>query len=125
MRRLVVCGGLLVAASLVLSACSASSEPAGTLAAVNVIDGVGFHGIDTALAASRAAIDAAWLGKTRNARIAAASTSWPDELDAEAKAFVTAAAQLQTALENDDAGAAAAPAHEAHETAHDLSVTAY
>lgn len=126
MRHLVVFVGLSIAAALFMSACSASSSASGgTLAAVNNIDAAGFHGMDTALAASGAKIDASWLGKARNARIAVASTTWPKELDPQAKAFVTAAAELQAALEKDDAAAAAKPAHDAHETQHDLSADTY
>jgi len=72
-RRLIVFGGLLLAAASLLSGCSASSESAALLAPVTLIDGVGFHAIDTALAAPGATVDAAWLGKTRNARIAVAA----------------------------------------------------
>ena len=126
MRRLIVRGGLPVAAAvLLLSACSASNEATATLAPVTLIDAAGFHGIDTALAASGATIDAQWLGKTRNARIAVASTTWPDELQPQARAFLDAAARLQAALEQDDAAAAAGPAHDTHEAQHDLSADAY
>jgi hypothetical protein len=125
MRRLSVLGGLLAAAVVVLSGCSTSNESAAILAPVTLIDGAGFHGMDTALAASGGTIDPQWLGKTRNARIAVASTTWPDELEAQAQAFVDAAAKLQAALESDDVAAAAAPAHDAHETQHDLSADTY
>lgn len=126
MRHLVLFGGLLAAAAVVMSACSAADDPAaGMLAAVNVIDGAGFHGIDEALAKPGAKVDAAWLGKTRNARIAIASASWPKDLDPEAKAFVAAAARLQAALEKDDATAAAAPAHDTHEAQHELTASTY
>ena len=115
----------MAAALLLLSGCSTSNEPAEVLPAVALIDGAGFHGIDTALAEPGAKIDAQWLGNTRNARIAVASTSWPDELKPEARAFVDAAARLQAALETDDAAAAAAPAHDTHEAQHDLSADTY
>jgi hypothetical protein len=54
-----------------------------------------------------------------------AATSWPEEVQPQAKAFVEAAGKLQAALEADDARAAAAAAKEAHETQHDLSADAY
>ena len=126
MRHLFVRGApLLAAIAVVLSGCSASNEAVAMLAPVTLIDGAGFHGIDTALAVPGAEIDPQWLGKTRNARIAVASTTWPDELKPQVQAFVDAAAQLQAALESDDAAAAAAAAHETHEAQHDLSVDAY
>ena len=40
-------------------------------------------------------------------------------------AFVAAAAELQAALEKDDATAGAKPAHDTHEAQHDLSASAY
>src|SRR3990170_4868694 len=89
------------------------------------MDSVGFHAIDTALAESGAKVDAQWLGKTRNARIAVASTAWPKDLAPQAKAFVEAAAKLQAALEQDDPKAAAPAAHDAHEAQHDRSADAY
>ena len=126
MRRLIVFGGLPLAAAVVfLSGCSASNEATATLVPVTLIDGAGFHAMDTALAAPGAQIDPQWLGRTRNARIAVASTTWPDDLKPQARAFIDAAARLQAALEEDDAAAAAAPAHDTHEAQHDLSADAY
>jgi hypothetical protein len=123
-RRRIELPGLLVAAAVLLVSCSSASasEP---LAALNIMDSAGFHGMDTTLNGSNAAIDSQWLGKTRNARIAVASTSWPEELQPQAKAFVEAAGKLQAALEADDPRAAAGPAKETHETQHDLSADAY
>ncbi len=125
MRYPSVVVGLAIAAALLASACTASVDASGTLSALNNIDGVGFHAVDAALAAPGAKIDAAWLGKTRNARIAVAATTWPKELQPQATAFVTAAAALQAALEKDDVAGAAKPAHDAHEAQHDLSADAY
>jgi hypothetical protein len=120
---------VLVAAALTVTACTstsaASESPGSILAAMSLIDTAGFHGMDTGLNGATPAIDASWLGKTRNARIASAAITWPEELQPQAKAFTDAAARLQAALENDDAAAAAAPAHDTHETQHDLSADAY
>jgi hypothetical protein len=122
-RRIELPGLLLVAAVLLVSCSSASaSEP---LAALNIMDSAGFHSMDTTLNGANGAIDAQWLGRTRSARIAVASTSWPEELQPQAKAFVEAAGKLQAALGADDASAAAGHAKAAHETQHDLSADAY
>jgi hypothetical protein len=123
-RRRIELPGLLVVAAVLLASCSSASA-AEPLAALNIMDSVGFHEIDTTLSSASGAIDPQWLGRTRNARIAVAATSWPEELQPQAKAFVEAAGKLQAALEADDARAAAAPAREAHETQHDLSADAY
>ena len=111
------------------AACStgaaATSSNTGIVAALNNIDGVGFHGIDEALAKPGAKVDASWLGKVRNARIAVAATPWPKDLQSQSKAFLDATTALQTALEKDDAAGAAKPAHDSHEAQHDLSSSSY
>jgi hypothetical protein len=107
------------------SGAAAGGANAGIVAAVYNIDGVGFHGIDEALAKPGANIEASWLGKVRNARIAVAATTWPKDLQPQAKAFGEATAALQTALEKDDAAGAAKPAHDSHEAQHDLSSDSY
>lgn len=117
------------AGAVVSAACSsgasASGSNAGIVAALNNIDAVGFHGIDDALGKPGAKIEASWLGKVRNARIAVAATTWPKDLQPQAKAFVEAAAALQTALEKDDVAGATKPARDSHETQHELSADAY
>lgn len=127
MRRLSVIGAIVAAAAIVSSACSTASASSNgdILAALYNMDGVGFHGIDEGLRAPAATINSQWLGKTKNARIAVAATTWPKELQPQAKAFVEASGKLVAALEKDDAAGAAAPAKEAHETQHDLSADAY
>ncbi|MFN8638038.1 MAG: hypothetical protein U0360_00925 [Dehalococcoidia bacterium] len=111
------------------AACStgaaAGGSNAGIVAALNNIDGVGFHAIDDAIGKPGAKIDASWLGKVRNARIAVAATTWPKDLQTQSKAFLDASATLQTALDKDDAAGAAKPARDAHEAQHTLSADAY
>lgn len=126
MRYSRLVGGLLAVVGLWASACTSAAAPASeTLSALDIMDSVGFHTIDEALAKPGASIDPSWLGKTRNARIAVAATTWPREVEAQAKAFVTASGELQAALEKDDVAAAAKPARAAHEAQHALSHEAY
>lgn len=127
MRRLSVVGVIAAAAAIVFAACNTASASSNgeILAAVNNMDAVGFHGIDEGLRAPSATINSQWLGKTKNARIAVAATTWPKELEPQARAFVEATGKLAAALEKDDAASAAAPAKEAHEAQHDLSADAY
>lgn len=127
MRRLGLLGAIVAASAVVFSACTAASAASNgeILAALYNIDGVGFHGIDEGLHAPGATINSQWLGKTKNARIAVAATTWPKDLQPQAKAFVEATGKLVAALEKDDAAGAAAPAKEAHEAQHELSADAY
>lgn len=127
MRRLGLLGVIAAATAIVFSACgtAGASSNGEILAALYHMDAVGFHGIDEGLRGPSAKIDAQWLGKTKNARIAVAATTWPKDLQPQAKAFVEASGKLVAALEKDDAAGAAAPAKEAHEAQHDLSADAY
>lgn len=120
----------LVAGSLLLlAACStnssaqapATASAADQISVLAVIDGAGFHGIDKALAAPNAKIDASWLGKVQHAQVAAKSVAWPKELQSKADAFADAAGKLAAALSKDDAKGAAGPAHDTHEAQHALS----
>ena len=99
-------------------------HPAGLLAALSLIDGVGFHGIDEALNAGEP-LDPEWLGATSHAAIAVSAVIWPADLTEAAQAFVTAAHDLATALETDDAAAAAPLATAAHDAEHELSEAGY
>ncbi|MCC6238317.1 MAG: hypothetical protein IT299_12210 [Dehalococcoidia bacterium] len=127
MRRLGLVGAIVAASAIVFSACSTASASSNSdiLAALYNMDGVGFHGIDDGLRAASPKIDSQWLGKTKNARIAVAATTWPKDLEPQARAFVEASGKLAAALENDDVAGAAAPAKEAHEAQHELSADAY
>ncbi len=127
MRRLATIGAIVVASAIMFSACSTASASSNgeVLAALYNIDGVGFHGIDEGLRAPGATINSQWLGKAKNARIAVAATTWPKDLQPQAKAFVEASGKLVAALEQDDAAGAAEPAKETHEAQHSLSADAY
>ena len=132
---LLACIGIVVAACgdddtdagapVTPAAASANGDTGAMLAALTVIDGAGFHGMDTALNTPGARIDAAWAGKTRRAIVAAKAISWPEEVRDEAVAFSEASTRLLTALEKDDAAGAAKPAKDGHDTQHDLSTKAW
>ena len=98
--------------------------PISILAAMVLIDGAGFHGMDEGLNGGEE-IDASWVGKVTRAKQAAQTVDWPEDLKAAADAFIAAATALETALTADDAEAAATAAVAAHETQHDLSHDAY
>jgi hypothetical protein len=103
---------------------ASASGGGAALAALNLVDGAGFHGMDEDLNGGEP-IDASWIGKVSRARIAAQAVAWPGESQAAADAFVEAALALEAALEADDAAAAAPLAIAAHETQHTLSGRAY
>ncbi|MEZ4503701.1 MAG: hypothetical protein R3C39_13830 [Dehalococcoidia bacterium] len=101
------------------------ADTAGILVSLMLAGRVGFHAIDEALNGDSPAIEASWLGAVNNARIAAAATHWPADLEAGAMAYVTAASDLATALEADDPEAAAPLAAAAHEAQHELGGAGY
>jgi hypothetical protein len=93
-----------------IEAVPASASDAGAiLAALVLIDGAGFHGMDEGLNGAAPEIDPSWLGDVTSARVAAQAIAWPGESQAAANAFVDAALSLEAALEADDASAAAEP----------------
>jgi hypothetical protein len=95
-------------------------QKTGMMAVLSHIDGSGFHGIDMALGAA-ATIDPAWQRSVRNAHIAVAVLRWPQELQALATTFTSAAGRLATALSRGDTQAAVEAAKEAHAAQHALS----
>lgn len=98
-----------------------ATQVVGMIAALSHIDSAGFHGIDMALGGASPTINPSWAGHARKARIAAASISWPDGLQPQAKTFTDAAGRLAAALDGGDAKAAADPAGEVHASWHTLS----
>ncbi len=94
---------------------------AGVLAALAFIDNVGFHGIATNLTGPAPKIDRNWVALIKNARIAVAATRWPDGLNPQVQAFLTAAEKLVSALELRDTVATKDPAAELHISYHALS----
>jgi uncharacterized protein YcnI len=94
-----------------------------TVAAVYILDSSGFHDLDVAL--EQGQIPSGSLGRVQRAHAIAAATKWPEGLKATAAGLVRELGQLKSALEAGDAGAAAGPAHQAHEVGHSLSREAY
>lgn len=95
-----------------------------TIAAVYLLDNAGLHEIDTALV-NGTDLPAGSLGQVQNAYIVAAATQWPAPLKDTASQLTRQLAQLQSALNAGDMNAAMGPAHDAHETGHELSHMAY
>lgn len=126
MRRLLLVLPV-IALGMLLTACSDDSEAqtsdvAGQLTVLSIIDAVGFHAIDEELnKAGGGEIDPQWLGKVRHGQIAVASIEWPDDLAQQVEEFLDAAQQLAIALEADDPALGAVPAKAAHEGQHELS----
>ncbi|QDG87100.1 hypothetical protein [Pseudarthrobacter sp. NIBRBAC000502770] len=102
-----------------------AAQAGGMIAALSHIDSAGFHGIDMALGGASPTIDPSWAGHVRKARIAAASVSWPDDLQPQLTAFTDAAGRLAAALDEGDTKAASVPAREVHAAWHTLSNRAW
>lgn len=114
--------GAALAASCSDDSDAADTSESGTLAALSIIDAVGFHEIDDGLNESpEQEIDPEWLGKVLHSQIAVASLTWPQPLQDEATTFIDAAERLVAALDADDPAQAAPAAKEAHEGQHELS----
>ncbi|HJM89173.1 MAG TPA: hypothetical protein QF624_06050 [Dehalococcoidia bacterium] len=124
---------LLLAGSAVLVACSdddadteAASHEAATdvgavLAALNILNGAGFHHIDEVLVQEGGEIEAGWVGAVRNARTATAVVEWPESLHELVEAFLTESNHLLDALIEDDQAAAAEASTPAHGAFHSLT----
>ncbi|PKN83069.1 MAG: hypothetical protein CVU47_00835 [Chloroflexi bacterium HGW-Chloroflexi-9] len=104
---------------------AAAPDTGDMLAALLLIDSAGFHSMDEALNGGAPAVDAAWLGRAQQARIAAQAVVWAPGAAEAAHAFIEATTALEAALEADDAAGAAPLAVAAHETQHELSHEAY
>lgn len=92
----------------------------GVVVAQHVIDTAGFHSLDEELNEAMT-VDPAYLSTVNRVRKVAAQAPWPEALHDQAGAFVDLLAEFATALDADDAEAAAALATEAHTAQHDLS----
>ncbi|MBU6289555.1 MAG: YcnI family protein [Chloroflexi bacterium] len=93
------------------------------IAAVAYLDGVGFHGVDTAIAGGD--IPVGTLGKVQNAAIVAAAIKWPPALHDDGHALAERLRDLAAAVQAADASAAAEPAKSVHDIEHRLSRKAY
>ncbi len=97
------------------------------MAAQDIIDSTGFHGISTAIeeATTFEEVSSRTKGSVEKALTAANAVSWPDELEEAKAAFAADAQALIAALNAADLAAAKEAAHGAHGTQHDLSNGAY
>ncbi|MEE8398927.1 MAG: hypothetical protein V3S89_07965 [Desulfobacterales bacterium] len=104
-----------------------SSEVGDVLAALDMIDSTGFHGISTALnaAAVFADVSTRTQGSVEKALIASEASEWPAELEAKALVFETDTQTLIDALVAEDLAAAQAAGDAIHSSQHDLSHDAY
>ena len=93
------------------------------VAAIAYLDGVGFHGIDTAISGGE--IPAGTLGKVQNAAAITAAVKWPSALHEDGDALADALRDLSKAVEGANASAAAEPAKAVHDIEHGLSRKAY
>ncbi len=112
---------VLTSALVGCGAAQRADDRAGMLAALTAIDGSGFHALAERLTGPRPAIEPADLGHVRHARIAAASVTWPDEIQKKAQSFAATTGPLADALERDDVDAAAREVSNAHAAYHALS----
>jgi len=97
------------------------------MAALDIIDSTGFHGISTALNAATVFADVSTRtqGSVEKALTAATAATWPTELDANVLVFETDAEVLIDALVAGDLTAAQAAGDAIHSSQHDLSHDAY
>lgn len=93
------------------------------VAAIAYLDGIGFHGIDTAIAGGE--IPAGTLGKVQKSIAVTAAAAWPTALQPGARELVDHLRALAAAVEAGDVSAAVDPAAAAHDVEHDLSSKAY
>lgn len=85
-----------------------------------VMDTAGLHAMDEALHET-GVVEASYISAVNRVAKVVGATTWPEELHGQVEAFETVLADLVTALEADDAAAAAELAASAHEVQHDLS----
>jgi hypothetical protein len=84
------------------------------------MDTAGFHGMDDTLNGG-GEIDPGWLSSVNRINRILGVTSWPEDLQAGVSNLRETLSEFATALENDDAEAAAPLATQVHEEQHDLS----
>lgn len=94
------------------------------LAAVDIVDSVGFHLIAEDLA-DATEINSRLSGQVNKAHIAVQAAVWPEELQGAVEEFVGAVDELHAALEAGDLNGARAAADSVHEAQHDFSAGWY
>lgn len=102
-----------------VDALSAALESSNLLLAGRYLAAAEFHAMDAAL--HDGTIDPGYLGTVQTTLAAVSSLRWPDGVQDAKEAFVSAARELEAALQAQDATAAAAAAEDAHAREHDLT----
>jgi heme/copper-type cytochrome/quinol oxidase subunit 2 len=104
-----------------------TADPAAVLAAIDVIDSTGFHGMteEIANASSFEEISPRNLGRVQNAWYAGLVVIWPGEVASQAQTFLADAKALVEALNTADLEASIAAAEAIHGSQHDLSHEIY
>lgn len=92
-------------------------------AAIQNIDGAGFHGMDEGLANGE--MNPRWGSTVGNVVAATEATAWPEALHERVDAFLQDAKELEAALDAEDMRGAAQTAAKAHDTQHALSHSVY
>jgi uncharacterized cupredoxin-like copper-binding protein len=90
------------------------------LAAVDIVDAAGFHGIAEDLAKATE-VNTRLAGRVRNVQAAVEAAVWPADLQANVDAFVAALESLHEATETEDLDAARTAADEVHDVQHGFS----
>jgi hypothetical protein len=85
-----------------------------------VMDTAGFHGMAETINETQK-IEPAYLGTVNRVKKILASAPWPESLSGQGQAFVALLDEYASALEADDAEAAARLSEEVHDAQHELS----
>jgi cytochrome c oxidase subunit 2 len=104
-----------------------ASQPDAVLAAIDIIDSTGFHGMQEEIQAAAAFEDVSSrdLGKVEKALSVALVVTWPSEISADAELFIADAGTLVDALGAADLVASQTAAEAIHGSQHDLSYGVY
>lgn len=105
-------------------AASEQEQAVAALAAIDVVDGAGFHDMAKTLAESEE-INPRFAGTVENVLTVAEATEWPGALTVERDALVGSLETLLSALQNEDLQAARSASEAIHDTQHDMSKATY
>ncbi len=104
-------------------AVAAQTQTVGILAAIDLVDSAGFHGMSEALAGGE--LSGRELGRVQKVLTALDVVAWPHELEETVGALMGDLGALAAALEAEDVNAAAEAAHAVHESQHGFSHDVY
>ncbi len=110
-----------------VTGCTSTDPTAAVIAAIDIIDSTGFHGISEEIEAANSMedISSRTKGKVENAVTISSAVTWPDELTEVEAAFIADAEGIIEALDSADLEAAKGYSLSAHGTQHDLSHETY